>query len=174
MGSVDKAMFSIDGETMISRITRKLSEAGLEPIRIAVAREEDVEIYGSSIGDGPDVEWVLDGKMHAGPIEAIEESLENHKCDPDDVIQLAAVDYPWIPSELFSALRDGLRKEDSLIMPHDGKWCHPLFSLIRPNDVFEIIRGDRRPLHIQFTESTHSVLLEDPLLLRNINSHEDL
>jgi CTP:molybdopterin cytidylyltransferase MocA len=46
--------------------------------------------------------------------------------------------------------------------------------LIRTEEVLEIIKGDRRPLRIQFAEAKHSVLIEDPSMLINVNTPEDL
>ena len=91
-----------------------------------------------------------------------------------ETLQLAAVDYPWISSDLFVSLQNRIGVGDSLIMPHDGERLHPLLALIRPKPVLEQIRGDRRPLHLQFSEMSHSLLLEDPKTLTNLNSLEDL
>ena len=171
---LDKAMIEIDGETMFSRVVNSLSKAGLEPIRVAVARPEDVDKYGSTMGDDLDVEWVLDGRTHAGPIDALEESLLNPASDGIEKIQIAPVDYPWITEGLFESLENSLRSEDALIMPHDGERSHPLLALIRPKLILEKIQGDRRPLHVQFSEIKHSLLFEDPEILRNVNYKEDL
>jgi len=59
-------------------------------------------------------------------------------------------------------------------MPHDGERGHPLLSLIRTKEVLELIEGDRRPLRIQFAGVKHSVLVEDPAVLLNVNTPEDL
>ncbi len=59
-------------------------------------------------------------------------------------------------------------------MPHDGERGHPLLSLIRTEAVLEMIDGDRRPLRVQFTETKHSILVEDPAVLLNVNRPEDL
>ena len=69
---IDKAMIEVDGHSMISRVVRALTLAGLEPIRIAVANPEDIEKYGSVVGPDADVEWVFDTRTHAGPKDAIE------------------------------------------------------------------------------------------------------
>ena len=90
---IDKAMIEVDGHSMISRVVRALTLAGLEPIRIAVANPEDIEKYGSLVGPAADVEWVFDTRTHAGPIDAIEEALLDSGCG--EILQLAAVDYPW-------------------------------------------------------------------------------
>jgi len=169
----DKALIEIGGFSMIERAVNALAAANLEPIRIAVAEPEDVEEYGSAIGTGLDLEWVLDSMMHAGPIDAIEEALLDPKCE-DGVLQLATVDYPWVSSDLFISLQERLGDDDSLIMPHDGDRGHPLLSLIRTKEVLEIIEGDRRPLRVQFAEAKHSILMEDPAVLLNVNTPEDL
>ena len=72
-------------------------------------------------------------------------------------------------------LEEGLDEGDALIMPHDGERSHPLLALIRTNIVLEMVEGgDRRPLHEQFSEVQHSLLVEDPRMLRNVNNPEDL
>ncbi|MBR79432.1 MAG: hypothetical protein CMA88_01420 [Euryarchaeota archaeon] len=170
----DKAMFEIEGISMICRVAGALAGAGLEPIRIAVARPGDVEKYGSVLDSDLEVEWVLDGKTHAGPIDALEEALMDPRLEEQSTLQLAPVDCPWITAGLFSSLREGLAEGDGLIMPHDGERTHPLLALIRPKLVRKMIVGDRRPLHVQFSQTRHSVLQEDPEVLRNVNSPEDL
>jgi len=169
----DKALLEIDGSAMIERVAISLATANLEPIRIAVAQPEDVEEYGSAIGPDLDIEWVLDSITYAGPIDAIEEALLDPECE-GGLLQLATVDYPWVSSDLFVSLQDGLGADDCLIMPHDGERGHPLLSLIRTNEVLEIIEGDRRPLRVQFTEAKHSILVEDPEVLLNVNTPADL
>ena len=59
-------------------------------------------------------------------------------------------------------------------MPHDGKMSHPLLALIRPREVLEEIGKDRRPLHVQFTDLKHSLLVVDSMTLTNVNTPEDL
>jgi len=169
---IDKAMIEVDGYSMISRAVRALTLAGLEPIRIAVANPEDIEKYGSEVGPAPDVEWVLDARTHAGPIDAIEEALLDSGCG--EILQLAAVDYPWVTEKLFISLREGLDDGNTLIMPHDGEMSHPLLALIRSEDVLGMLHSDRRSLRTQFAEVKHSILIEEPQILRNVNSPEDL
>jgi len=171
----DKALVKVDGEAMIARVTRALAEAGREPIRIAVARPEDIDRYGTVIDEEIQVEWVLDGNIHAGPIDALVEVLEDPQCKDLKTIQLAPVDVPWISAGLFWSLEEGLGELDALIMPHDGERPHPLLALIRPQRILNMIgSSDRRPLHVQFSEGQHSVLVEDPQVLRNVNRPEDL
>jgi len=169
---IDKAMIEVDGHSMISRVVKALTLAGLEPIRISVANPEDIEKYGSEVGMDTDVEWVLDARTHAGPIDAIEEALLDSGCG--EILQLAAVDYPWVTEELFISLQEGLDDDNALIMPHDGEISHPLLALIRSEDVLGILHSDRRPLREQFAEVKHSILIEEPEILRNVNSPEDL
>jgi len=120
------------------------------------------------------VEWVLDAEPHAGPIEALLEAFEDPLCE-SETLQLAPVDVPWISSEVFAGLEATLEEGDALAMPSDGLWAHPLLALVRPDRVVNALRGnDRRPLHIQFTEMPHSLMLEEPLVLRNVNTPEDL
>ena len=46
---VDKALMEIDGVTCINRVAIALAEAGLEPIRVAVASAEHIERYGEQM-----------------------------------------------------------------------------------------------------------------------------
>ena len=68
---VDKALMEIDGVTCINRVAIALAEAGLEPIRVAVASAEHIERYGEQMDESLQVEWVVDSFPHSGPIEAI-------------------------------------------------------------------------------------------------------
>ncbi len=170
----DKALVEVDGEACIARVAMALAEAGREPIRIAVAEPEDVERYGMVIDSTIQVEWVLDAEPHSGPIEALIEAFEDPLVD-EETVQLAPVDVPWVNSALFTGLEGALGSSDCLAMPNDGLWAHPLLALVRPKMVVgQLKSGDRRPLHVQFTEMKHSLLLEDPSLLRNINAPADL
>ena len=170
----DKALLEVDGEPCIARVAMALAEAGREPIRIAVANPEDVESYGAVIDPQLDVEWVLDAEPHSGPIEALVEAFEDPLVE-SETIQLAPVDVPWVQSDLFVSLEEALDSADALVMPSDGVWNHPLLALVRPDVVLSrLISGDRRPLHLQFAEMPHSILLEDAGILRNINHPEDL
>ena len=170
----DKALIEIDGEACIGRIAMALAEAGREPIRIAVAEPEDVESYGAVIDSQIEVEWVLDAEPHSGPIEALVEAFEDPLVE-SETIQLAPVDVPWVESSLFLSLEDALASSDTLVMPSDGVWNHPLLALVRPELVLSrLVSGDRRPLHLQFAEMPHSILLEDAEMLRNVNQPEDL
>ncbi len=168
----DKALVEFNGSAMISRAVKALSEAGLEPIRIAVAQPDDIDRYGSKIQSGVEIEWVLDAKTHAGPIDAIEEALLDSGCG--ETLQLATVDYPLVSDSVFVSLREGLEDGDCLIMPHDGDRSHPLLALIRSESVLDVIDSDRRPLRVQFAEVKHSLLMENPETLLNVNSPEDL
>ena len=103
---------------------------------------------------------------------AIEEALLDSGCG--EILQLAAVDYPWVTEELFISLQEGLDDDNALIMPHDGEVSHPLLALIRSEDVLGILHSDRRSLRAQFAEVKHSILIEEPEILRNVNSPEDL
>ena len=170
----DKALLEVDGEFCIARITMALAEAGREPIRIAVAQPEDIESYGAVIDPEIEVEWVLDAEPHSGPIEALVEAFEDPLIE-SETIQLAPVDVPWVESGLFIALEDALESSDALVLPSDGLWNHPLLALVRPEAVLSrLVLGDRRPLHLQFAEMPHSILLEDASQLRNVNHPDDL
>ena len=72
-------------------------------------------------------------------------------------------------------LEDALESSDALVLPSDGVWNHPLLALVRPEAVLSrLVLGDRRPLHLQFAEMPHSILLEDASQLRNVNHPDDL
>ena len=170
----DKALVEVDGEACIARVAMALAEAGREPIRIAVAEPDDIELYGAVIDPSIQIEWVLDAEPHSGPIEAMIEAFEDPLVD-EETVQLAPVDVPWVNSALFAGLEESLGPSDCLSMPSDGLWAHPLLALVRPEVVVRRLKGgDRRPLHVQFAEMEHSVMLEEPSMLRNLNTPEDL
>tara|TARA_B100000427_G_scaffold37988_1_gene27497 strand:- start:1027 stop:1548 length:522 start_codon:yes stop_codon:yes gene_type:complete len=169
----DKALIEVDGVACIARVASTLAAAGCEPIRIAVAQPEDVERYGAVIPDELDVEWVLDSVAHSGPIEAVIEALSDPLVTDVDSIQLCPVDVPWVTADLFFELENSLGSGDLLAIPADPQRTHPLLARVRPT-VASTIGGDRRPLHVQFSEMEHSTLLTETAILRNINTPDDL
>ncbi len=169
----DKALIEIEGQSCISRVVSALREAGLEPIRIAVATPENIDDYGATIPTEIDVEWVLDARPHAGPIEAILEALDDPLLEANE-LQIAPVDVPWVTPGLFATLADTITDDDALAVPADGERMHPLLALIRPTRVRDLLANDRRPLRIQFAEMPHSILLENRAVLKNVNQPIDL
>ena len=169
----DKALIEVGGVACIARVASALAAAGCEPIRIAVAQPEDVEKYGEALPDGLDVEWVLDADTHAGPIEALLEALNDPLVADSDSIQLCPVDVPWVTADLFFELEKTLGSEDLLAIPADPQRTHPLLARVRPS-VAAQIGHDRRPLHVQFAEMEHTILLADAAILRNVNTTADL
>ena len=85
----DKALIEIDGLPMITRVVNALVEAGKEPIRIAVANPEKMEVYATVIDPNYDIEWVLDSVQYAGPVDAIIENLNDPFALKEEFIQLA-------------------------------------------------------------------------------------
>ncbi len=117
----------------------------------------------------------IDAKKYAGPIEAIIESLQDPQCKEIGTLQLCPVDVPWIKSDVFISLEERLEDKDVLIMPHDGERSQPLLALIRPGPVLELLKdGQESPLTEQFSILPHSLLIEDPKLLKNVNQFFDL
>ena len=171
----DKALIKIDGKAMIVRVVEALGKAGREPIRIAVANPEKMEEYAEVIGPDYDIEWVLDSKQHAGPVDAIIENLNDPICSEQDTIQLATVDVPWITYEVFSSLENSIAKDDAVIMPTDGDLLQPLLSLIRPKLLLNSLEDwNGAPLHKMFIQIPHSLLMVDHTLIKNVNTEFDL
>ena len=171
----DKALVEVDGSPMICIIARELAKAGKEPIRIAISSPEKIDEYGKVIDDDIEIEWILDAKKYAGPIEAILESLQDPQCKEIEALQLCTVDVPWIKSDLFVSLEERIEDKDVLIMPHDGNRSQPLLALIRPCSVLELLEGSQKmPLNDLFSSVPHSLLIEDPSVLRNVNRFDDL
>ena len=166
----DKALIEVGGAACISRVANALAEAGLEPIRIAVASAEDIERYGVCLDSELQVEWVVDSFPHAGPIEAILDALNDPLCA--NTLQLAPVDVPWLEASLLLDLASAIAEEPLAIPFSEGR-IHPLLALVRP-EVADLIGDDRRPLHIQMTESRHSIVEAFPNVVRNVNTPSDL
>jgi len=171
----DKALIEIDGKAMITRVVEALKKADREPIRIAVANPEKMEEYAEVIGSDYDIEWVLDSIQHAGPVDSIIENLKDPFCFNQDTIQLATVDVPWITAEVFSSLEKSISINDEVIIPTDGEFLQPLLSLIRPKLLLNSFENwDGEPLHEMFLKITHSLLIVDKNLIKNLNKEKDL
>tara|TARA_Y100000813_G_C24060411_1_gene303704 strand:- start:237 stop:749 length:513 start_codon:yes stop_codon:yes gene_type:complete len=169
MGS-DKCLMQVDGVPCIQRVAMTLAEAGLEPIRISVASPEHMEIYGSVLDSSLQVEWVVDSKPHAGPIEAILDALTDPFCN--DPLQIAPVDVPWLEMELLVGLEREIR-DCKVAMPVCSGRTHPLLALLRP-EVAGLVGSSRRPLREQFRGMDHVLIETREEVVRNINQPSDL
>ena len=172
--NMDKALIEIDGEACISRVINALNKAGSVPITISISNLDLIDSYSQIIDSSIEIEWSVDKKKFAGPIESIIENLEKFAGN-EDFIQLATVDVPWVTEEFFIELRNSIKSGDDLIMPTDGKNIHPLLALIRPKNILrKVSDGNNRPLRIQFSELKHSLYFENKAILKNINYPHDL
>jgi hypothetical protein len=62
-----------------------------------------------------------------------------------------------------------------VIIPTDGEFLQPLLSLIRPKLLLNSFENwDGEPLHEMFLKITHSLLIVDKNLIKNINKEKDL
>ena len=169
MGS-DKCLMQVDGVPCIQRVAMTLAEAGLEPIRISVASPEHMEKYGSVLDSSLQVEWVVDSKPYAGPIEAILDALTDPFCN--DPLQIAPVDVPWLEMDLLIGLEREIR-DCKVAMPVCSGRTHPLLALLRP-EVAGLVGSSRRPLREQFHGMDHVLIETREEVVRNINQPSDL
>ena len=169
MGS-DKCLLQVDGVPCIQRVAMTLAEAGLEPIRISVASPEHMEKYGSVLDSSLQVEWVVDSKPYAGPIEAILDALTDPFCN--DPLQIAPVDVPWLEMDLLIGLEREIR-DCKVAMPVCSGRTHPLLALLRP-EVAGLVGSSRRPLREQFHGMDHVLIETREEVVRNINQPSDL
>jgi molybdopterin-guanine dinucleotide biosynthesis protein A len=166
----DKCLLEVDGVACIQRVAMTLAEAGLEPIRISVASPEHMERYGRVLDTSLQVEWVVDSRPYAGPIEAILDALSDPFCN--NPLQIAPVDVPWLEMDLLIKLENNIG-DCKVAMPVCSGRTHPLLALIRP-EVADLVGDSRRPLREQFDEMSHVLIEAGEGVVRNVNHPSDL
>jgi len=166
----DKCLLEVDGVACIQRVAMTLAEAGLEPIRISVASPEHMERYGRVLDSSLQVEWVVDSRPYAGPIEAILDALSDPFCN--NPLQIAPVDVPWLEMDLLIKLENNIG-DCKVAMPVCSGRTHPLLALIRP-EVADLVGDSRRPLREQFDEMSHVLIEAGEGVVRNVNHPSDL
>jgi hypothetical protein len=68
-----------------------------------------------------------------------------------------------------------MSKNDMAIIPTDGQILHPLLSLVRPGLLINSLGNwEGEPLHEMFLKISHSLLIVEPNLIKNINSKKDI
>ncbi len=166
----DKCLLEVNGVACIQRVAMTLAEAGLEPIRISVASPEHMERYGRVLDTSLQVEWVVDSRPYAGPIEAILDALSDPFCN--NPLQIAPVDVPWLEMDLLIELENNIG-DCKVAMPICSGRTHPLLALIRP-EVADLVGDSRRPLREQFDEMSHVLIEAGEGVVRNVNHPSDL
>jgi len=166
----DKCLLEVNGVACIQRVAMTLAEAGLEPIRISVASPEHMERYGRVLDTSLQVEWVVDSRPYAGPIEAILDALSDPFCN--NPLQIAPVDVPWLEMDLLIELENNIG-DCKVAMPVCSGRTHPLLALIRP-EVADLVGDSRRPLREQFDEMSHVLIEAGEGVVRNVNHPSDL
>lgn len=117
----DKALLEIDGETLLARAVRCLTEAGAAPVVAATGR-------AGRLGPLPWPE--VDDGVHAGagPLAGL---LAGLRCSPANVVAVLAVDLPDADPAVFRWLRQQWRPGDLALVPLDGDARpQPLHALV--------------------------------------------
>jgi molybdopterin-guanine dinucleotide biosynthesis protein A len=129
-----------------------------------------MERYGRVLDSSLQVEWVVDSRPYAGPIEAILDALSDPFCN--NPLQIAPVDVPWLEMDLLIKLENNIG-DCKVAMPVCSGRTHPLLALIRP-EVADLVGDSRRPLREQFDEMSHVLIEAGEGVVRNVNHPSDL
>ncbi|PYE13993.1 molybdopterin-guanine dinucleotide biosynthesis protein A [Williamsia limnetica] len=177
MGS-DKAALEWNGESMLGRITRIVSER-CDPV-LVVAREGSPAYRGLGEGqsDTGQINWVTDEKPGAGPLGGLVTGLVAAAAAGRDVVFVCATDMPLVSAEMVDELLRGLSESDDAAIAVDSQRAHPLAGVYRTRasgilaDL--VASGERRMLAAVDALRTNRVTLTDPTWLTNVNAPEDL
>jgi FdhD protein len=117
---VDKTLLSVDGETLIARVSEIVGEV-CDHVVVVTDRPEAVTDANLPVG----VAVLQDKVSYQGPLGALATALE---AAPDDWVLAVAADIPWLRPEVIRLLWDA-RGEAQVVMPVGELGPEPLLAL---------------------------------------------
>ncbi|PXW33468.1 UNVERIFIED_CONTAM: molybdenum cofactor guanylyltransferase [Williamsia faeni] len=177
MGS-DKAALAWNGESMLVRITRVVSER-CDPVLVVAPAKSPAYLGLSEEHPGTEqIRWVTDEKPGAGPLAGLARGLAAAAEAGRDVVFVCATDMPLVSVEMIDELLRGLSDADDAAIAVDTQRAHPLAGVYRTRaagTLADLVQtGERRMLAAVDALRTNRVTLSDPSWLTNVNAPEDL
>jgi molybdopterin-guanine dinucleotide biosynthesis protein A len=156
MGS-DKAFVEVEGVPLARRVAAAMAQAGIEEVAMVGRAEQQLEKLGFRV--------VLDRRESTHPLVGVEAALE------DSALALVApCDLAWLDA----ATVRSMAAADAPAVAWDGLRLHPLFALLRSNELGPVRDAIRRGAAAQaLAASWHRVRVSDQAL-RNCNTQADL
>lgn len=172
----DKAALEWDGEPMLARVVRIMSER-CTPVYV-VAPEKSAAFRGLFGTGGPEATWVTDEEPDSGPVAGLAAGLAAAAAHGAAWAFVCATDMPMISIELVEELLRGVTPSTQAVIARDTQRDHPMAGVYR-TDVAPVLAelsagGERRMLAVLDALVTHRVAVSDPVWLTNVNAPEDL
>ncbi|MEY1675926.1 molybdenum cofactor guanylyltransferase [Gordonia sp. ABKF26] len=183
MGS-DKAALDWDGEPMLARVVRVVSQR-CDPVLVVAGETsaafrgvDDIRDRAAPGIDASKVRWVTDEQEGTGPLGGLVAGLSAAAAAGAEYAFVCATDMPLIAPELIDELRLGVTGSAQAVIAHDAQRDHPMAGIYRTDAaglIADIVAGgERRMLGAIEALTTHRVGISDPDWLVNVNAPEDL
>jgi len=160
MGSVNKLLLKIDGETMLERSIRPILEAGLDRVVVVTGYEsEKIE----SCLSGYKVEFVHNDQFEEGMGTSLARGVASMGNSKQDGIMVSLGDLPCLRKESVSSVVDVFNSKsgEEIIVPmFGGKPGHPIVFPFRYKNELKSLRGDEGAKKIIGREKRSVVRLE--------------
>lgn len=143
-GEQDKALATIDGEPLLSRVVSRGS-AVADPVVVS-CRADQRSTFADVLADHPSVTFATDPEPDQGPLAGIETSLAS--IDTRYVIVLAC-DMPHVDPALLRYLHERCRDHDAAVPESADGWLQPAQAVYRTAPLRKAVqrartRGDPR------------------------------
>ncbi|WYY13429.1 molybdenum cofactor guanylyltransferase [Gordonia terrae] len=183
MGS-DKAALDWDGEPMLARVVRVVSQR-CDPVLVVAGETsaafrgvDDIRDRAAPGIDASKVRWVTDEQEGTGPLGGLVAGLSAAAAAGAEYAFVCATDMPLIAPELIDELRLGVTGSTQAVIARDAQRDHPMAGIYRTDAaglIADIVAGgERRMLGAIEALTTHRVGISDPDWLVNVNAPEDL
>lgn len=175
-----KYLLTLNGETLLQRICRIVSEAAL-PVVVAGAAEQDLSCVPAGF------EIVRDQVEEQGPLQAIADGLHYLTAMAPDstAVFISSCDCPFLTADVVRFLLRHLSGADEAVVVREDRRCHPLCAVYRIAPALHAAQkllssGNRRAQDLPMSLATRWLSLDDLLpvdpaldCLRTCNTPEE-
>jgi len=117
-----KALVEYDGEPLVRRAVRTLSEAGCASVRVVLGAAAE-QVRGLL---PPDVTPVFAERWQDGMGESLKAGLESLADDPSAAVLVHLVDLPWVPAAALARVVDAASEQAVVRAGYQGVPGHPV------------------------------------------------
>ncbi|WP_132058825.1 nucleotidyltransferase family protein [Halorussus amylolyticus] len=170
----NKLLATIDGDPVVARAARTLTEANLDSVVAVTGRDRDR--VSDALPKG--VEILHNPDYERGQSASVRRVVAHARETGADAVVFALGDMPRVRVEtvekLVAAFRDGANESEIVAPRHDGRRGNPVVFGARHFDALARVEGDTGGRALLESEAVEWVDVDDPGIHRDVDTRADL
>ncbi|MBZ0263991.1 nucleotidyltransferase family protein [bacterium] len=169
-----KALLEIDNQPLVHWLARKLLASGIDEISV-VLNEQLANLEDSLTSLSSKIHTTMNRQLERGALYSFQLGLKNLN-NPGTAVFLVPVDHPFFQAQTLTNLISHSRVDHIILPRYQEKRGHPPLigsKLIDLIHTLPLESGARGLYKVVPPESIQEIAVEDPGILRNINTPSD-